>query len=115
MRHGLYVLRFTFLYPEQVTMNQFNGLGNLSRLSAAQSRSISAENPSGEKGRGGMAAEGTGANAARELGRGWKVSPSVKIAPGQTFTMADVAGQGAIQHIWLTTHQSNWRRLLLRC
>ncbi len=37
----------------------FNGLGlhlgNLSRLSSAKSRSISAENVYGEKGRGGMA------------------------------------------------------------
>ena len=56
-------------------MSQFNGLGmglgNLSRLSAAQSRSISAENVSGAKGRGGMATAGTGAAAARDLGRGW--------------------------------------------
>ena len=52
------------------------GLGNLSRLSGAQTRSISAENFTGEKGSGGMATEGTGAIAARELGQGWKVSPS---------------------------------------
>ena len=30
-------------------------LGNLSRLSSAKSRSISPENPTGEKGKGGMA------------------------------------------------------------
>ena len=51
----------------------FNGLGmhlgNLSRLSNALSRSISAENPTGAKGQGGMATEGTGAIAARELGQ----------------------------------------------
>ena len=43
----------------------YNGLGSdlssLSRLSDAQSRSISAENFKGEKGKGGMATEGTGA------------------------------------------------------
>ena len=33
-------------------------LGNLSRLSAAKSRSISPENPTGAKGRGGMAEGG---------------------------------------------------------
>jgi hypothetical protein len=42
----------------------FNGLGmsmgNLSRVSSAKSRSISAENLNGEAGRGGMATEGTG-------------------------------------------------------
>jgi hypothetical protein len=50
----------------------FNGLGmnlgNLSRLSNAKSRSISPENFRGEKGKGGMATEGTGAKPARDLG-----------------------------------------------
>jgi len=67
----------------------------------------------GEKGRGGMATEGTGANAARDLGRGWKVSPSVRIEPGQTFTLADIKGGGAIQHIWMTP-TGNWRFSILR-
>ncbi len=31
-----------------------------------------------------MATEGTGSHAARDLGRGWKISPSIKIAPGDT-------------------------------
>ena len=61
----------------------FNGLGphlgNLARLSAAQTRSISPENFTGEKGAGGAATDGTGARAARELGQGWKLSPSVRI------------------------------------
>ncbi len=90
------------------------GLGTLSRLSAARTRSISAENPTGEKGRGGMATEGTGADAARDLGRGWKVSPSIAIQPRALTTLADIRGEGAIQHIWLTTHHRNWRRLVLR-
>jgi hypothetical protein len=84
----------------------FNGLGlhlgNLSLLSAARTRSISAENPSGEKGTGAMASEGTGAHAARELGRGWKVSPSIEIEPGETATLADISGPGAVQQIWMT-------------
>jgi len=57
------------------------GLGNLARLSYAQTRSVSPENFTGEKGKGGMATEGTGARAARELGQTWKVSPSVSINP----------------------------------
>jgi hypothetical protein len=77
-------------------------LGNLSRLSGAKTRSISAENFTGEKGKGGMATEGTGAGCARDLGQGWKVSPSVRIEAGTTFDMADIAGPGAIQSIWLT-------------
>ncbi len=85
--------------------NEFNGLGmslgNLSRLSKAKSRSISAENFTGEKGKGGMATEGTGAGPARDLGQGWKVSPSVNIEAGKTFTLADISGPGAIQSMWL--------------
>jgi hypothetical protein len=60
------------------------GLDNIALLSDEISRSISAENPAGEKGKGAMAAEGTGAQAARELGVGWKVSPSKIIEPGNT-------------------------------
>src|SRR5437870_3849555 len=75
-------------FGQQNGMSGFNGLGlhlgNLSRLSSAQTRSISPENMSGEKGKGAMALEGTGARAARELGRGWKVSPSVEIESGET-------------------------------
>ena len=98
-------------------MSQFDGLGthigNLSRLSDAQSRSISPENFSGEKGRGGMATEGTGANCARDLGQGWKVSPSVRIEAGRTFELADIAGPGAIQQIWMTP-TGDWRSSILR-
>jgi hypothetical protein len=96
---------------------QFSGLGMdmgaLARLSRAQSRSISPENFSGEKGRGGMATEGTGARFAADLGRGWKISPSVVVEPGQTFTMADIRDSGALQQIWLTP-TGNWRFSILR-
>jgi len=95
----------------------FNGLGmslgNLSRLSPAKTRSISPENFTGEKGKGGMATEGTGANAARDLGQGWKISPSVRVAAGKTFTLAEINGSGAIQHIWMTP-TGNWRFSILR-
>ncbi len=89
------------------------GLGSLPRLSKARSRSVSPENVTGEKGRGGMATEGTGAQAARELGRGWKVSPSVRIKPKTVLTLADVKGAGAIQHVWMTP-TGNWRTTILR-
>jgi hypothetical protein len=99
-------------------MTSFNGLGmhlgNLSRLSNAQTRSISAENFTGEKGKGGMATEGEGVRAARELGQGWKVSPCISIRANQTVTLADIAGPGALQHIWLTVAPVWWRRLVIR-
>jgi hypothetical protein len=90
------------------------GFGSLPRLSSAATRSLSAENPTGEKGRGGMATEGTGAEAASELGRGWKVSPSIGLRANSEVTVADIAGPGVIQHIWLTVAPSFWRRLVLR-
>jgi len=98
-------------------MTPFNGvgmhLGNLARLSRARTRSISPENFTGEKGRGGMATDGTGAACARDLGVGWKISPSIRIAPGETRTLADVRGSGAIQHIWMTL-TGHWRHSILR-
>lgn len=90
------------------------GLGNLSRLSSAKSRSISPENFTGEKGRGGMSKDGPALHAAKHLGgQGWKVSPYVRIKPGETFTMAQIDGSGAIQHIWMTP-AGNWRFSILR-
>ena len=89
------------------------GVGDLPRLSKAKTRSISPENFTGEKGKGGMATEGTGKEDGRELGVGWKVSPSVVIKPGQVFTLADIKGMGAIQHIWMTP-TGTWRYSILR-
>ena len=50
---------------------------------------------------------------ARDLGPGWKVSPSVKIGAGATYTLAEITGSGAIQHI-LMTPTGNWRLSILR-
>jgi len=101
-------------------MEPFNGLntdlGNLYRLSRAKTYSISPENFTGEKGKGGMAVEGTGAQCARELGQGWKVSPSVKLSPDDTYTMATIEGPGAIQSLWIggTVVRDHGRLAVLR-
>jgi hypothetical protein len=98
-------------------MAPFNGLGmnlgNLAYLAKAHTRSISPENFTGEKGQGGMAVEGLGAKAARDLGVGWKISPCVQIQPGETFVMGEVNGSGAIQQIWMTP-TGHWRYNILR-
>ena len=103
--------------PSAAGPRPFNGLttgvGDLFRLSRAKTRSISPENFTGAKGGGGQATAGTGARAARDLGRGWKISPSVQIDAGQTFTLADITGPGAIQHIWMTP-TGQWRFSILR-
>jgi hypothetical protein len=90
-----------------------NHLSNLYRLSDAKTLSISPENPTGAKSKGGMATEGTGANASRDLGQGWKVSPSVVIGAGTTYTVAEINGSGTIEHIWMTP-TGNWRLSILR-
>ncbi|MEA4862292.1 MAG: glycoside hydrolase family 172 protein [Victivallaceae bacterium] len=89
------------------------GWPEISRLNNAETRSICPENFTGEKGKAGMAEDGPGAACARDLGRGWKISPYVMVEPGQTFTLADISGSGAIKHIWLTPTE-HWRYSILR-
>lgn len=61
-----------------------------------------------------MAVEGTGKECARELGQGWKISPSVEIPGKETLLLADIQGSGIIQHIWLTCPHEDWRSLVPR-
>ncbi len=95
-------------------------MGNLYRMSSAKTRSISPENFTGEKGKGGMDEPNdtrtNHANArseARDLGRGFKLNPFIKIKAGETVTLADMQGPGAVQHIWMTP-TGNWRFSILR-
>jgi hypothetical protein len=114
MRNLIIIL---LLSPIALLAQKFNGIetdmSNLYRMSDAKSRSISPENFTGEKGKGGMATEGTGSNASKDLGQGWKVSPSVRVKPHTTFTLGEIAGPGSIQHIWMTP-TGNWRFSILR-
>ena len=126
MKRILFYIVFNFLAIVEVfSQTAFNGLemnmGNLFRLSNAKTRSISAENFTGGKGKGGMARPedkdiNNAANAsyaARDLGEGWKVNPYVHIQPGETMTIAEIDGMGAIQHIWMTP-SGNWRFSIIR-
>ena len=104
---------------------KFNGLdmnlGNLSRLSDAKTRSISPENFTGEKGKGGMAEPAlpntrnvnNASWAARDLGKTLKVNPFITINSGETVTIAEMEGPGAIQHIWMTP-TGVWRWTIIR-
>lgn len=95
-------------------INQNYSIGSLSRLSDARTRSISPENFTGGKGQGAMAENGTGANCARELGKGFKISPSINIAGHTTATLAEIGESGVIQHIWLTCPHQDYRSLIIR-
>lgn len=76
-------------------MKNWFDLGSAAIITRAKSRAINAENPTGEKGKGGMAAS--------ELGKSRKGSPCIKeIAPKETKTLADIEGPGVIRHIWVT-------------
>lgn len=111
----------------------FNGaamhLGNIMKLSNAVTRSITAENVYGEKGRGGMAEvsatpqaevdklgqQWDGPNSpARDLGRTWKVRPSITMPKQSTTTLMDIDGPAVIQHIWMTMDVKWTRDLILR-
>lgn len=109
-----------------VYAQNFNGLdmnmGNLYRMSNAKTRSISPENFTGEKGKGGMADpiadkdkvnQANAHHASKTLGKGWKVNPYVNIGPNETFTLAEIEGPGAIQQIWMTP-TGEWRKTIIR-
>ncbi|MBE7173614.1 MAG: DUF2961 domain-containing protein [Williamsia sp.] len=120
----LFLLLFvTATFAQKISFNGLDmNLGNLSRLSNAKTRSISPENYTGAKGKGGMAdpkqdsSKRNVANAwyqAQNLGAGWKVNPFIEVRSGETFTVAEIEGPGAIQHIWMTP-TGNWRFSILR-
>ena len=89
-------------------------LADLSRLSHAESRSISPENPTGARGAGGQSTDGLAAPAARELGQGWKVSPyvTIKSAHDPSGSMIPPTGQNTFtsEESLLLAHQLQLRR-----
>jgi hypothetical protein len=90
-----------------------NDLGSIFRLSAARTRSVSPENPSGEPGGGARSEPEPADGPARELGHGWKCRPCVPVGPGETLVLADVQGPGCLQHLWMTP-TGTWRECILR-
>ena len=125
MKRFVFLIMICLVVSEVFSQSGFNDLdtdlGNLYRLSNAQTRSISPENFTGEKGKGGMAKiedkdkvnVANASFAARDLGQGWKVNPYIRIQAGETITIAEIEGSGAIQHIWMTP-TGNWRFSILR-
>ena len=91
----------------------FAGLGGLPLTKEVQTRSISAENPTGEKG-GGAKAVPDEASPARKLGVGWKVRPCITLPAGETVELARIEGPGTIQHIWMTVNAKAYRDCVLR-
>ena len=88
-------------------------LSNLYLKRKAVSRSLSAENPTGEKGMGARE-DPHGEGPARELGVGWKVRPCLTLKAGETTVLMDHAGPGVIRHMWFTFHNAFYRDIILR-
>lgn len=126
MKQLLSALCFLLAIGGSMAQSKFDGLNmnlsNLSRLSDAKTRSLSPENYNGAKGKGGMADPkadsgrrniANAAWSASDLGKGWKVNPFIVVEAGETFTIGEIEGPGAIQHIWMTP-TGNWRFSILR-
>ncbi|MFB6296014.1 MAG: glycoside hydrolase family 172 protein [Halobacteriales archaeon] len=75
------------------------GRDQLTQLSDAKTRAITAENPDG--------AVGAGGQAASDLGPERKGRPCLRnVTPGATETLAEIDGPGEIRHIWITVPDS---------
>ncbi len=100
----------------QATSSQsqgFAGIASLPQLRNAETRSISPENPTGERG-GGAKTVPTPLSGASDLGTGWKVSPDIVLPRRRTVTIADIQGPAVIQHIWITVTEAAYRDAIFR-
>ncbi|MDG0812753.1 glycoside hydrolase family 172 protein [Cohnella rhizosphaerae] len=89
-------------------------LSTIFQASNAVSRSISAENPTGEKGKGAMALPSPDGPAS-DMGIGWKAQPYITVKAGETVVLADIRGPGIVTHLWTTlVGEPFYRDLVLR-
>lgn len=98
--------------PTPVSSGFFGGSG-IATIRNSATRSISPENPTGEK-RGGAKAVPDPKGFASELGPGWKARPYISLPAGSTTTIARIDGPGVIQHIWMTLDQKFFRDCVIR-
>ncbi len=101
------------LLPPATAQSGFFAASGLAQLRNSETRSISAENPTGERA-GGARTKPIPPSAATALGPGWKVRPAIDLPRRQTVTLADIDGPGVIQHIWITASEKAYRDCVLR-
>ncbi|MEI7635316.1 MAG: glycoside hydrolase family 172 protein [bacterium] len=89
-----------------------HGLGGLPMITDAETRSISAENPNGAKS--GGAKSPPLDKSSSDLGEGWKCRPCITLPKESVTTLAEIAGSGVIQHIWITVPEIAYRDCILR-
>ncbi|MFM9277517.1 glycoside hydrolase family 172 protein [Paenibacillus jiagnxiensis] len=75
-----------------------NSLSSLPLMNNGKSRSITAENPHGDKGAGGKEAS--------HLGPSRKGRPCITLKAGETNVLAEMTGPGVLQHFWITVTNS---------
>jgi hypothetical protein len=99
----------------------FSGImGALPFQAGIETRELSAENPTGEKGKGAMLSPDPTnpltphSKQALDLGRGWKVRPFTTCKAGETITLADVDGPGCFNEFWITSDLANFGDFCLR-
>lgn len=108
---GLFALSFA-AFAQTDRSAASGGVASLAILTPhVDSRMVSPENPTGEKGKGAMRTPDPTdpdlafSDAASDLGQGWKVRPFIKVPAHSTVTIMDVAGSATIKHIWIATSQ----------
>ncbi|WP_081111669.1 hypothetical protein [Heyndrickxia coagulans] len=75
-----------------------NILNNVTRFKGEQSRTISPENPTGEKGKACMFDS--------KLGPGRKGRGSISLPQGKETVIAEISGTGIIKHMWMTIREN---------
>jgi hypothetical protein len=88
-------------------------VSGLATIKDSETRSISAENPRGERGAGATEVPSP-TSAGSALGTGWKIRPCITLPKNETVILADVEGPGVIQHIWMTVDPKAYRDTILR-
>lgn len=97
-----------------------NILGALPYEAGVPTRQICPENPTGEKGGACRRAPDPSdpdlphSRFAADLGQGWKVRPFIRVAAGETVTLADIEGPGCINHFSLGSDIKEFRAFVLR-
>jgi hypothetical protein len=89
------------------------GLSGIALLGDGKTRSISAENPKGEAGKGAMEVP-DGSNAGSMLGQGWKIRPCITLPTNSKTVLAAIQGPGVVRHIWITATAKAYRDCILR-
>lgn len=93
-------------------------LENLYKKAGIVTRMISAENPTGEKGKACLAVPNKDDEnlywSKNSLGEGFKVNPFIRIKPKTTITIADVSNMGEIKEMFFASDRKKFSELILR-